>query len=298
LASTYTLKLFFSNFACMKLSSEKELALMANSMRQDIIRMLSAAQSGHTAGPLGMADVFSVLFFSEMDYRANEPEWVGRDRFVLSNGHICPLLYSALARAGYFPLEELSTLRKLGSRLQGHPSKGGLPGIENSSGPLGEGLAIACGMALAGKMDGAKWRVYCATSDGEHQEGSTWEAVMLAAKYGLDNLVAVCDRNFIQIDGNTEDVMPLGDLAEKYRAFGWHAIAVDGHDYKAIMRALGEARETKGKPTAIIAITKPGKGVSFVEGNYKWHGVPPKPEEGEKALAELGEKRRKLEGRK
>ncbi|MFA6328923.1 MAG: transketolase [Candidatus Micrarchaeia archaeon] len=279
----------------MKLESSKQLALMANSMRQDVIRMLVPAASGHTAGPLGMADIFSILFFHEMKYNAAQPKWEGRDRFVLSNGHICPILYSAMARAGFFPLEELSTLRKLGSRLQGHPSMAKLPGIENSSGPLGEGLAIACGMALSGRMDKADWRVYCATSDGEHQEGSTWEAVMLAAKYKLDNLVAICDRNGIQIDGKTEDVMPLLDMAEKYRAFGWHAIEVDGHDYAAIMRALDEARATKGKPTMIIAKTVPGKGVSFMENDYKWHGVAPKPDDAAKALAELEAERAKIE---
>ena len=279
----------------MKPKTAKELKLMANTMRADVVRMLLPAQSGHTAGPLGMADIFSILFFHEMKYRAGEPKWEGRDRFVLSNGHICPILYSAMARAGFFPLEELLTLRKLGSRLQGHPSMAKLPGIENSSGPLGEGLAIACGMALAGKMDKSSWRVYCAMSDGEHQEGSTWEAVMLAAKYKLDNLVAVCDRNYIQIDGNTEEIMPLGDMAEKYRAFGWHAISVDGHDYAAVMAALDEAKATKGKPTMIIARTVPGKGVSMFENNYKWHGVTPKADEAAKALEELEAERAKIE---
>jgi len=279
----------------MLLKSVRELKLMANGMRADIVRMLAPAASGHTAGPLGMADIFSILFFHEMKYRADEPGWEGRDRFVLSNGHICPVLYSAMARAGFFPLEELMTLRKLGSRLQGHPSRAKLPGIENSSGPLGEGLAIACGMALAGKMDGASWRVYCATSDGEHQEGSTWEAVMLASKYKLDNLVAVCDRNYIQIDGKTEDVMPLGDMAEKYRAFGWHAITVDGHDYAALMRAFDEARATKGKPTMIIANTVPGKGVQFAENDYKWHGKAPTADECAKALGELEAERARIE---
>jgi transketolase len=286
---------FSSLYLSMKLKTAKELMLMANDMRSDVVRMLVPAASGHTAGPLGMADVFSVLFFHEMKYNAAQPKWEGRDRFVLSNGHICPILYSAMARAGFFPLDELMTLRKLGSRLQGHPSMAKLPGIENSSGPLGEGLAIACGMALAGKTDKADWRVYCATSDGEHQEGSTWEAVMLAAKYKLDNLVAVCDRNYIQIDGNTEDVMPLLDMAEKYRAFGWHAIEVNGHDYAALMAALDEARRTKGKPTMIIANTVPGKGVKMFENNYKWHGVAPKPEEAAKALAELEAERTRLE---
>jgi len=279
----------------MLLKSVRELKLMANGMRADIVRMLAPAASGHTAGPLGMADIFSILFFHEMKYRADEPGWEGRDRFVLSNGHICPVLYSAMARAGFFPLEELMTLRKLGSRLQGHPSRAKLPGIENSSGPLGEGLSIACGMALAGKMDGASWRVYCATSDGEHQEGSTWEAVMLASKYKLDNLVAVCDRNYIQIDGKTEDVMPLGDMAEKYRAFGWHAITVSGHDYAALMRAFDEARATKGKPTMIIANTVPGKGVQFAENDYKWHGKAPSADECAKALGELEAERARIE---
>lgn len=279
----------------MKPDGVKQLKLMANSMRQDVVRMLLPAESGHTAGPLGMADIFSILFFREMKLDPKKPELESRDRLVLSNGHICPILYSAMARKGFFPLEELSTLRKLGSRLQGHPSKAKLPGIENSSGPLGEGLAIACGMALSGKMDKAEWRVYCAMSDGEHQEGSTWEAVMLANKYKLDNLVAICDRNHIQIDGNTEDIMPLGDLASKYREFGWHAIEVDGHDYGAVMRALDEARATKGKPTMIIAKTVPGKGVKMFENNYKWHGVTPKAEEAAKALAELEEERKRLE---
>ncbi|MCX6769569.1 MAG: transketolase [Candidatus Micrarchaeota archaeon] len=282
----------------MKMKGTTELALMANTLRQDIIRMLLPAASGHTAGPLGMADVFSVLFFNEMKFDSKKPDWKERDRFVLSNGHICPVLYSAMARAGYFPVEELMTLRKLGSRLQGHPSMAKLPGIENSSGPLGEGLAIACGMALAARMNGEKHRVYCATSDGEHQEGSTWEAVMLASKYKLDNLVAVCDRNYIQIDGNTEEIMPLADMAEKYRAFGWHAITVDGHDIGALLHAFSEAKKTKSKPTMIIAITVPGKGVSFMEKDYKWHGKPPNAEEAARALAELEAERAKLEASK
>lgn len=280
------------------LSTEKELSLMANTIRQDIIRMLMPAASGHTAGPLGMADIFSALFFSEMKYDPKKPDWAERDRFVLSNGHICPVLYATMARAGYFPIEETLNLRKIGSRFQGHPSRHWMPQIENSSGPLGEGLAIASGMALAGKLDKANWRVYCATSDGEHQEGSTWEAVMLAAKYKLDNLVAICDRNYIQIDGETEDIMPLGDMAEKYRAFGWHAITIDGHDFAAIRSALGEARETKGKPTMIIANTVPGRGVAAFERNYKWHGVAPKQDEGVKALAELEAARQRIEASK
>ena len=280
----------------MKLASVKELRLMANTLRQDIIRMLVPAQSGHTAGPLGLADIFSILFFHEMKYNPSEPGWEGRDRFVLSNGHCCAVLYAAMARAGYFPIEETLNFRKFGSRFQGHPSRHWLPAVENSSGPLGEGLAIACGMALAGKLDKKGYRVYCVTSDGEHQEGSTWEAVMLANKYKLDNLVAICDRNYIQIDGNTEEIMPLGDMAAKYRAFGWHAVTVNGHDYAALLRALEDARRVKGKPTMIIAETTPGKGVSFIENRYEWHGKPPKPDEAAKALAELGEERKRIEG--
>jgi len=279
----------------MKFGSVRELRLMANTIRQDVIRMLVPAASGHPAGPLGLAEIFSVLFFNEMRFKPDKPKWNARDRFVLSNGHCCPALYSAMARAGYFPIEETLSLRKIGSRFQGHPSKKWLAGIESSSGPLGEGLAIASGMALVGKMDKTEWRVYCVTSDGEHQEGSTWEAVMLASKYRLDNLVAICDRNYIQIDGNTEDVMPLGDMAKKYRASGWHAITVDGNDISALLSALAEARSTKGKPTMIIADTIPGKGVSFMEKNYKWHGAAPKEEDGQKAIAELEAERKRIE---
>jgi transketolase len=281
----------------MKLNSTKELSLMANTLRQDIIRMLLPAGSGHSAGPLGLAEVFAVLFFNQMNYDPKNPFWEERDRLVLSNGHCAPVLYAAMARAGYFPIEETLTLRKLGSRFQGHPSRHWLP-VENSSGPLGEGLAIAAGIALAGKLDmkeGKNWKVYCVTSDGEHQEGATWEAVMFAAKYKLDNLIAICDRNYIQIDGNTEDVMPLGDLAEKYRAFGWNAIVVDGNSIDELIAGFEKARGTAGKPTMIIANTVPGKGVSFMENNYKWHGVAPKPQEAQKALEELEEQRRKIE---
>lgn len=279
----------------MKLATVKELKLMANTIRADIIRMLVPAQSGHTAGPLGLADIFSILFFHEMKYDALMPGWDGRDRFVLSNGHVCPVLYSTMARAGYYRIEDTLTFRKIGSKFQGHPSRHWLPEIENSSGPLGEGLAIASGIAAAGRMDKKSWRVYCVTSDGEHQEGSTWEAVMFAAKYKLDNLVAICDRNYIQIDGLTEDIMPLGDLAAKYRAFGWNAITVNGHDYAALMKALEDAKKMKGRPTMIIAETTPGKGVSFVENKYDWHGKPPKIEEGDRALAEIAEERKRIE---
>lgn len=278
-----------------KLKTEKELMLMANTIRQDVVRMVCAAKSGHVAGPLGLAEIFSVLFFSEMDFDVKNPKRDDRDRFVLSNGHTCAGSYSAMAHAGYFPASGLLNFRKLGSPLQGHPSRKYLPFVENSSGPLGEGLGIACGIACAMKLDGMAPRVYCVCSDGEHQEGSTWEAVMFAAKYKLDNLVAIMDRNYIQIDGNTEEVMPLHSIEEKYRAFNWNVISIDGNDVGEIMSALKKARECKGRPTMIVAKTVPGKGVSFMEKNYKWHGVPPKEEEAKKALSELEDERKKLE---
>ncbi|MCX8197273.1 MAG: transketolase [Candidatus Micrarchaeota archaeon] len=278
----------------LRLNSIKELKLMANTLRCDVIRMLAAAGSGHTAGPLGLADIFSVLYFHEMHYDPSNPSDPMRDRLVLSNGHCAPILYAAMARAGFFRVEETLSLRKLGSPFQGHPSRHWLP-VETSSGPLGEGLAIACGIALAGRLDSAGFRVYCITSDGEHQEGATWEAVMFAAKYGLDNLVAICDRNYIQIDGNTEQVMPLGDLAEKYRAFGWNAISINGHDYQQIISALAKAKQTKGKPTMIVAYTTPGKGVSFAQNKHEWHGKAPKAEEARQALEELAAERKIIE---
>ncbi|MEM3609845.1 MAG: transketolase [Candidatus Anstonellales archaeon] len=267
----------------------KEMKILANLMRHDVITMLAEAKSGHPAGPLGLAEIFVVLFFREMHHDPKNPFDPQRDRFVLSNGHVAPIYYSALARCGYFPLEKLMTLRKLGSELQGHPSKDWMPYIENSSGPLGHGLSIACGIAYALRYDKSLSRVYCITSDGEHQEGSTWEAAMLANKYKLDNLVNIIDRNYIQIDGKTEDVMPLEPLVDKYKAFGWHTISINGHDFNQIINALEEARKTKGKPTVIIANTVPGKGVKFMEHFYEWHGKPPKKEEAEKALIELEE---------
>ena len=278
----------------MKLESAKELKLMANTIRADIIRMTAAAKCGHPAGPLGLAEVFSVLFFSEMDFDPKNPQ-AERDRFVLSNGHVCAGSYSAMAHAGYFPPEQLPTFRKFGSPLQGHPSRKYFPFIDNSSGPLGEGLGIACGYAAALKLDGSSRRVYCVTSDGEHQEGSTWEAVLFAAKYKLDNLIAIMDRNYIQIDGNTEDVMPLDFVEEKYRSFNWNELTIDGNDVSQLLSALKQARDCKGKPTMIIAKTTPGKGVSYMEKNYKWHGVAPKDEDAHKALAELDAERKKIE---
>ncbi len=238
--------------------------------------MLVHAKSGHSAGPLGMADVFTALYFEIMNYDPKNPTDPKRDRFVLSNGHICPVWYATLAHAGFFPMSELATLRKLGSRLQGHPHGEELPGAENSSGPLGQGLSQAAGMAYVGlKMKKESWRVYAALSDGEQDEGQTWEAAMFAGKYKLRNLTALIDRNNIQIDGYTEDIMPLEPFADKWRAFGWHVLEVDGHNFREIIDACNEAKAIYEKPTAIICHTIPGKGVDFMEFRYEWHGTPP-----------------------
>src|SRR3989344_2882771 len=251
------------------------LAHIANLIRQDVITMLAEAKSGHSAGPLGMADIFSAFYFYILNHRPKQPHWPGRDRLVLSNGHICPVLYATLAHAGYFSRDELKTLRKMGSRLQGHPHRESLPGVETTSGPLGSGLSQAIGMALAGKLDRAKYHVYCLMSDGEHQEGNTWEAVMFAGKNRLSNLTAVLDRNSIQIDGNTEDVMPLEPLRAKYEAFNWHVIEIDGHNFESIISAVAEANVIHERPTMVIAHTIPGRGVSYMENDYRWHGIPP-----------------------
>ncbi len=248
-----------------KLSSQ-ELQYKANDIRQDIIEMLVQAGSGHSAGPLGMADIFTALYFNVMKHDPKNPLWEERDRLVLSCGHICPVLYAALGEAGYFPKGELTTLRKFGTRLHGHPHNLALPGLETSSGPLAQGASQAVGMALAFKMDHVKNRVYLVMSDGEQQEGQIWEAVMLAGKNKLHNLTAIIDRNNIQIDGYTEDVMPLEPLADKYRAFNWHVLEVDGHNMQAIINAYHEAEAIYEKPTVIIAHTIPGKGVDFMEG--------------------------------
>ena len=259
----------------------------ANLIRQDITEMLVEAGSGHSAGPLGMVDIFSALYFHILNHDPAKPDWSERDRLVLSNGHICPVLYASMARAGYFPVSELKTLRKFGSRLQGHPHRTALPGLETTSGPLGSGLSQAAGLALAGRMDKAKWRVVCLMSDGEQDEGNTWEGAMLAGKYKLHNLTALIDRNNIQIDGFTEDVMPLDDLKAKYEAFNWHVIEIDGHNMQEIIDSFNEAKAIFEKPTLILAHTIPGKGVSFMEYKYEWHGKPPNKEEAKLALQEL-----------
>jgi transketolase len=267
-----------------------QLREMAKEIRRDIIRMLVEAKSGHSGGPLGAADIFTVLYFGGvLRYRPDDPWWQERDRLVLSAGHMCPVLYATLAEAGFFPKEELMTLRKFGSRLQGHPGRDkGLPGVETSSGSLGQGLSIAVGMALGGKyLSKANWRVYSFNGDGELQEGSIWEAIMAAGHYKLDNLTMIVDRNYCQIDGITEQVMGIDPLDEKLRAFRWHVVNANGHDMESLLAAFAEARETKGKPTAIIARTIMGKGVSFMENDCSWHGKPPTKEQGERALAEL-----------
>jgi len=266
---------------------EKELQLTANKIRSKIIKTLEHAGSGHSAGSLGMADIFTAFYFHILNHNPKEPDWEERDRLVLSNGHIVPVQYVTMAYAGYFPLEELKTLRKINSRLQGHPHRGSLPGLETTSGPLGSGLSKACGIALAGRLDEKKHRVYCLMSDGEQDAGNTWEAAMFASKYGLSNLTAVIDRNNIQIDGNTEDVMPLESLREKYESFGWHVMEIDGHNFEEIIDSVSEAKAIHHKPTVIIAHTIPGKGVSFMENDYHWHGSSPNKEEAEKALKEI-----------
>ena len=253
----------------------KFLEEMANTIRQDIIVELEAAGSGHTAGPLGMADVFTALYFHVLRHDPKKPDWLDRDRLVLSNGHICPVLYAAMARAGYFPVEELKTLRKFGTRLQGHPHRTALPGIETTSGPLGSGLSQAVGMAIASRMDGKKINIYCLMSDAEQEAGNIWEAAMLAGKLRLDNLTALIDRNNIQIDGMTEDIMPLEPLRAKYEAFNWHVLEINGHNFEEIVNAFETAQGIYEKPVLIIAHTIPGKGIPEIEFDYRWHGVPP-----------------------
>lgn len=272
----------------------KDLELKATEARKLVIQTLLEARSGHSAGPLGMADIFTAFYFHILRHDPKNPSWEDRDRLILSNGHICPILYVSMAQAGYFSIEELKTLRKINSRLQGHPHRTALPGIENTSGPLGEGISQAAGMALSAKLDNKKHHIYCLTSDGEHQEGNTWEAIMFVAKYKLNNITVVLDRNNIQIDGFTENVMPLETLRYKYESFNWKVFEVDGHNIRSFVDAVNEAKAVHRQPTVIIAHTIPGKGVSFMENDFKWHGKPPNPEEAAKALAELRTLQRKI----
>ena len=273
----------------------KELDLTANKIRQGIIEMLVAANAGHSAGPLGMADIFTALYFHVLKHDPKNPEWEERDRLILSNGHICPVRYVAMHYAGYdITKEELLTFRKIGSRLEGHPSVKKIPALETTSGPLGEGVSVAAGMAIGYKMDQKPNHIWCLVSDAEQQEGMTWEGAMLAGKYKLNNLTVIIDRNNIQIDGVTEDVMPIEPLREKYESFGWHVIEVNGHDMRAIVDALEESKAIQEKPVFVIANTIAGKGVSFMEDDYKWHGIPPDKKQAKEALAELKKQEEEL----
>lgn len=272
-----------------KLTTEKieELENIARKIRISIIKMLYNAKSGHTAGALGMTDIFTLLYFHILKHDPKNPHWKDRDRLVLSNGHTCPVLYATMAHAGYFPKEELLTLRKFSSKLQGHPHREFMNFVETSSGPLGEGLAQAVGMALADKIDGGIKNIYAILSDGEHDEGSTWEAIMLANKEKLSNLIAIIDRNNIQIDGDTEKVMPLSNLKDKYESFGWFVQEADGHNFWELNNAIYKAKIHKDGPSVIIAHTIPSKGVKEWEGDYKWHGKTPNENEAQMAIQEL-----------
>lgn len=270
-----------------KLSLE-ELELKANLIREEIIKMLEHAGSGHSAGPLGLADIFTALYFDVLKHDPKKPNWDERDILLLSNGHCVPVRYATMAEAGYFDRKELLTLRQFGSRLQGHPERLKLPGLESTSGPLGSGLSQACGMALGLRIDKATHRwVYVVMGDGELDEGNVWEAAMLAGKYKLGNITAIIDRNNIQIDGPTETVMPLEDLRDKWEAFGWHVIEIDGNNVEAVIDACAMARAVVEKPVVIIAHTVPGKGVDFMEYDFHWHGMPPDHKQAVEALHEL-----------
>jgi len=274
--------------------SEKEnlrLKSIAKEIRIDVLKSISAAGSGHTGGSLSSADIFTALYFYIMNHKPENPNWAERDKLVLSIGHIAPLLYASLAHAGYFPKNELLSLRKLGSRLQGHPGKDhGLPGIELSAGSLGQGLSVAVGMALANKIDKKDSCIFCINGDGELQEGSIWEAAMSASHHKLDNLIGIVDRNFLQIDGKTEDVMKIEPLAEKWKLFGWEVFECDGHSFPEIIDSIEKAKQIKDKPSVIIANTVMGKGVSQIENNHNWHGKAPSEEELGMFINELNEK--------
>jgi len=263
------------------------LARAAGQIRRDVIIQTAVAASGHPGGALGVAELLAALYFRVLRHDPAAPDWPARDRFVLSNGHLCAGLYSALARTGYFPPEELLTFRRLGSRLQGHPSRVDLPGIETSGGPLGQGLSVANGMAFGLRLGRSPARVYCLVGDGELQEGQIWEAAMTAAHYGLDHVCMIVNDNGLQIDGRTSVVKRVDPIAPRLRAFGWHVEEIDGHDLDAIERACGRFHRTTERPTAIVAITVMGKGVSFMEGDAKWHGTPPSRDEAVRALREL-----------
>ncbi|MEU0156780.1 transketolase [Micromonospora fulviviridis] len=269
-----------------------ELQDAADQVRISILTMLAAAQSGHSAGSLGMAEILTVLYRHVMRHDPTDPEWEDRDVFFLSNGHVAPVLYASLAHAGYFPVEELTTLRRLGSRLQGHPERHTLPGLESTSGPLGSGLSQAAGYAYASQiLDRQLDRfVYVTMGDGELNEGNIWEAAMFASKYKLGRLIGIVDRNYIQIDGQTEDVMPLGDLRSKWEAFGWHVLEVDGHSPTMLVDAIHQAKAVAQQPSMIVAHTVPGRGVPFMEYDHRWHGKPPTEEQARAAITSLQNK--------
>ncbi|ACD51444.1 transketolase [Clostridium botulinum] len=269
-------------------NNKEKLQEISKLIRKDIVTMLTESASGHPGGSLSIADIMSVLFFNEMNIDPKNPKNPDRDRFVLSKGHAAPALYSALARRGYFDVEELSTLRKIGSRLQGHPNMNDLPGIDMSTGSLGQGISAAVGMALAGKLDNKNYRVYTILGDGELEEGQVWEASMSAAHYKLDNLTAFVDYNGLQIDGNISDVMNPAPIDKKFEAFGWNTLIIDGHDYDQILAAIEKAKNTKGQPTVIVCKTVKGKGVSFMENQAGWHGAAPSVEQRDQALKEIG----------
>lgn len=274
----------------LTLEKTKWLTQKANDIRISIIEMLSEAGSGHPSGALGMAEIFASLFFGILRHDPTQAAWEDRDRLIISNGHICPVYYATLAHSGYFPLEELKTLRKFGSRLQGHPDRRFLPIIETSSGPLGSGLSQTVGMCLADKIDRGLYsgrQFFCILSDGELQEGNIWEAVMMAAKERLQNVIVIIDRNKIQLSGNTENLMPLEPLAQKFESFGWHTQTINGHDFNEIFKSIETAKTKLDKPSVIIANTIPGSGVSFMENKWEWHGKPLSKEESEKAIKEL-----------
>ncbi|HEY7728970.1 MAG TPA: transketolase [Candidatus Eisenbacteria bacterium] len=269
----------------MSVDGLKERALF---VRRDIIALLARARSGHSGGPLSSADFGTVLFFHEMNVNPEQLDDPSRDMWHFSIGHVTPVIYSLMGERGYFPLADLLGFRQLAGHLQGHPSRHDTPGIEVSSGSLGQGLSVACGMALGSRLDGLSRRVYCVMGDGEQQEGQIWEAAMFAAHYRLDNLCGIVDYNRKQIDGDVEDVMGIAPLADKWRAFRWHVIEVDGHDIEQLLAAFEKARRTKGKPTAILAHTVMGKGISFMEDDFRWHGTPPNQEQAERAMRDLG----------
>src|SRR5579885_3092988 len=269
-----------------KTSIPAELAAIAKQMRREVIEMITQAKSGHPGGSLSATEIIVTLFFDVMRHDPSDPKWKDRDRFILSKGHCCPVLYAVMAEFGYCPKDQLNTLRKLGSVYQGHPDVRFIPALEASTGSLGEGLSLGLGMGIAARLDGRPSRTYVMLGDGEIQEGQVWEAAMAGAFHKLDNVVAIVDYNHIQLDGFVKDIMEVEPLADKWRAFGWHTIEIDGHDVEAIKKALQEAEATKGKPTAIVAHTIKGKGVSFMENNPKFHGTAPSADEVKLALQE------------